>query len=282
MQPDQEPIDYDQPVAYDPAGKPLYYRPETTPPIEPDSATVTVANDSVPPQDPAPIVHEDDISDDAKSLTEQIAEESVAMLNGIEGKTEQEIPEAIRARHEESVGLYPELNLALSEYVIIRVQRHNIGLIRIWLGTIAVFVIMLLCTVLISNQIDTESARLSFGLIGLVISLLAFVFGALMVWVYLQNRFYVTNERVISHVQQTLFAVRKKSVGLDRIEEVSYQQDGVLQALFDYGTIKLATVGDETTYPFTFVADPVDQLAVINNAIQEYDRIHGIRRTMKP
>ncbi len=39
-------------------------------------------------------------------------------------------------------------------------------------------------------------------------------------------------------------------IDLASIEDTSFSQNGVLQKVFGYGTFRLATVGEETTYTF--------------------------------
>ena len=54
------------------------------------------------------------------------------------------------------------------------------------------------------------------------------------------------------------------------IEDASFRQSGIIQTVFNYGTIRLSTEGEETTYIFHFVARPREQIAVINNAIEDF------------
>ena len=90
------------------------------------------------------------------------------------------------------------------------------------------------------------------------------------IWVYMQNRFFLTNESVIQEIQISLFSKREQTVSLMNIEDSSYSQKGILQTLFNYGSIRLSTEGDETTYRFNYVADPKNQVAVLNNAVEAF------------
>ena len=55
------------------------------------------------------------------------------------------------------------------------------------------------------------------------------------IWVYMQNRFFLTNESVIQEIQISLFSKREQTVSLMNIEDSSYSQKGILQTLFNYG-----------------------------------------------
>ena len=94
--------------------------------------------------------------------------------------------------------------------------------------------------------------------------------GYVAVWVYTQNRFFLTNESVIQEIQISLFSKREQTVSLANIEDASYSQQGPLQTIFNYGSIRLSTEGDETTYRFHYVANPKHEIAILNNAVEAF------------
>jgi hypothetical protein len=57
---------------------------------------------------------------------------------------------------------------------------------------------------------------------------------------------------------------------LSDIEDTSYAKNGIFQQIFDYGSIRLSTIGDETTYRFSYVANPEKYLAKLNNAVEAF------------
>ena len=108
-----------------------------------------------------------------------------------------------------------------------------------------------------------------FGVAMLLIGLVV-LGGAVALWIYLQNQFFMTNESVIQEIQESLFSRREQTVSLGSIEDASFRQSGIIQTIFNYGTIRLSTEGEETTYRFHFVANPREQIAIINNAIEDF------------
>jgi hypothetical protein len=44
----------------------------------------------------------------------------------------------------------------------------------------------------------------------------------------------------------------------------------MLQSILDYGSIRLSTEGDETTYRFNYVSNPKKQIALLNNAVEAF------------
>ena len=183
----------------------------------------------------------------------------------------------IKAKHDESIVRYPELNLSEGEYVISAVRRHSIGLI-LPVG-LTVFLMLLTLGGLASypSFVKSNSSAVftlpPFGDVILVDVLLTALFaigGYIAVWVYLNNKFFLTNESVIQEVQTSLFTKREQTVNLSNIEDASFRQQGIIQGLLDYGSIRLSTQGDETTYRFNYVSNPKRQITLLNNAVEAF------------
>ncbi len=232
--------DYAKPVAYDQQGRPLYAHPPAAPPAQPMSS----------PQHQ--YVH----------VTRAMAPNDLV------------VPEHIKQRHEESVKRYPQLNLSEGEYVISAVKRHWIGLVEIW--GVAFLLILTLAGLLAGFLFDggepagnSDIAVLGAVVLGMV-SFLILVGAFVAAYVYNKNRFYLTNESVIQEIQISLFNKHEQTVSLANIEDASFRKSSILQHILDYGTIRLSTEGDETTYRFSYVANPRQHIAVLNNAVEAF------------
>lgn len=231
----EEATDYNHPVAYDSDGKPLYAHPPTTAP-EPSVVHITRATQPV----------------------------------------KQEITPELKQKHDISTRRYPTLNLSDSEYVISAIRRHPIGLIVPM--TIGVLLLSLALTLLFNFDLFAQA----FGLTGtaanpLVAAVPILMFSVLIViavyvayYVYVNNRFYLTNESVIQVTQTSLFSHREQAVSLGSIEDASYTQNGIIQQIVGYGTIRLSTIGEESSYQFSFVTEPKRQIAILNTAVESF------------
>lgn len=240
MQP-QEPVDYNQPVAYDREGRPLYAHPPANlaPPI--------VTQPQAPPA--TQFVH---VSRAANPVDPVMS------------------PEMIR-RHEDSKSRYPTLNLSKEEYVISEVRRHWIGLVGP-LG-LAILLALLILSGLLAYPLLFPSGNPPFESLLLPAVLLLILVGIgsyVVTWVYINNKFYLTNESVIQEIQIALFSHNEQTVSLSNIEDASYRQAGIMQTMLDYGSIRLSTEGDETTYRFKYVSNPKMQIAQLNNAVEAF------------
>lgn len=187
----------------------------------------------------------------------------------------QPISDEVKARHEESVRQYPSLNLSGGEYIISAVRRHWIGLLLP--VSLTLFLVVLTMSLAINYSLIVSSLgftdRIGYWIVLLMACLLSLLFligGYIAVTVYNNNRFFLTNESVIQEIQLSLFSKREQTVSLANIEDASYRQHGFIQTMFDYGSIRLSTEGDETTYRFAYVANPKREIALLNNAVEAF------------
>lgn len=231
-----------QPVAYDQYGRPLYAHPPAPMQYNPQ------------PQ-PQQVVH---ISRSINPISPHI-------------------PAEIVQRHEASRKKYPHLNLSNGEYIISAVKRHPIGLLKIWglalvlmIAFGSMFAMFFIgedpLSALANPEEISNGALVGLGLLFVIVSLGA----AAAAYVYNANTFFLTNESVIQEIQSSLFSKHEQTVSLSNIEDASYKQGGILPTILNYGTIRLSTEGDETTYMFTYVTDPKKHIAVLNNAVEAF------------
>lgn len=252
--PPTQPQDPMKPVAYDQYGQPLYAHPPTQPAQKPPT------------------------NEDAKqSPSDQTDEPQVVHMTRSIDPLEQEVPANIQKKHEDSSRRYPQLNLSKGEYVISAVKRHPIGLVSIWsVVVIAIVIIFIGIPMLLSNDTffggrSLPTGALVSGGIMLLLTAVLFGLGGLMATiVYQANRFYLTNESVIQHIQTSLFSKKDQTISLMNIEDASYRQKGILQTLLNFGSIRLSTEGEETTYRFNFVANPKKEIDRLNNAVEAF------------
>lgn len=194
---------------------------------------------------------------------------------------EPEIPEVAQRRHEESKRKYPELNLSKGEFVISAVRRHPIGLISIWVVTgIIVLLLLFIMGFLMQFQGGVLSSMGIGGASGVSFAALLLPFlgvvaliilgGFVSSFVYTQNKFFLTNESVVQFIQISLFSRKEQTISLANIEDASYRQHGIMQHLFGYGNIRLSTQGEETTYRFSYVANPRHQITLLNDAVEAF------------
>jgi len=234
--------DYNKPVAYDSEGRPLYAHP-------PKKVVEKTSN-----KHSTQFVHMTRVAEPAKI----------------------EISPQTKLKHERSKTAYPNLNLSAGEYVIRDVKRHPIGLVPPL--AIGLFLLILAFMMLYNYELVFKSLQISITnlnslwIVGPIIGFIILVVLGIYVayYVYVNNRFYLTNESVIQELQTGLFYRSEQTVSLANIEDASYTQHGVIEQLFNFGSVRLSTEGDETTYQFSYVANPKSHIAALNNAVEAF------------
>jgi hypothetical protein len=257
MNPESQTTNYDQPVAYDANGNPLYAHPPKQ--AEP------VAPQPTPADTPAP----------EPALAQTAVPQVVHLARPLEPMKPEVSPE-VKQKHDRSKRLFPFLNLSEGEYIIRSVRRHPIGLIIPL--SVGVLVIAFALSILFNyagvvEAFNIRGAAADVSTVMLPILLFCVLIGLgmfVVYYVYVNNKFFLTNESVIQEIQNTLFSRLEQTVSLSNIEDASYTQHGIIQHLFNYGSIRLSTEGDETTYRFTFVANPKEHIARLNNAVEAF------------
>lgn len=261
--------DFNRPVAYDADGQPLYRHPVGVPQTVDSEAVhrdshVNTRPESLEGQNFNP------------QIRSQYANEPrvVHAARPVEPKRF-EVSEELMERHRASKERYPFLNLSEAEFVILDIKRHPIGLL-LPIGVTTVLLLAIFSfTALYPSMYDPAAASIMptpTAMLGIALLFAALVVlgGAVSLWVYLQNQFFMTNESVIQEIQDSLFSRHEQTVSLGSIEDASFRQSGILQTILNYGTIRLSTEGEETTYIFRFVERPKVQIARISNAIESF------------
>lgn len=189
--------------------------------------------------------------------------------------------ELATVHHRISQRKYSHLDLEDKEFVELELRRSRIGLILLWTFTGIVILGLVIAIIFLFqkesfelNQTDfNKTIRITLLIAIFALAPLVVLFSSILTYIYQRNVMYITNRRVIQLVKSSPFAESKNIIELASIEDASYIQKGILQYLFKYGTLRLATVGDETTYTFKFLDTPTDEVDKISHLVhQEKER----------
>lgn len=287
-----------QPVAYDQYGRPLYAAPPQPFYQRPHHQSAEQATQPVQPQvqqshDPKQLAHDPHYYErgtsshvtathagqfeghnfDPRTRAQYSNEPHVVHTNRPYEPVVPQVSEELEAKHQESLKKFPFLNLSKGEYVIMYLHRHPIGLLIP--SSITVLIIAFAIALMVGYPMTVDMTNppipmLHVVFISLCLVLLAAIGGYLAVWIYLRNMFFLTNESIIQEIQISLFTRREQTVSLGSIEDASFIRSGLIATLFDYGTVRLSTEGEETTYRFHYVARPKEQVAILNNAVEAF------------
>ena len=174
-----------------------------------------------------------------------------------------------KIRHERSKKDFPGLRLKENEYVEFAFKRAKICLWMILCGTMFGLIVVLLAflLVLMSQDMLDEMGRNFLFIILAALLASAVVIGLVALTIYNGNKLFITNRRVIQMMMTSPVASSVNIIDLTSIEDASFRQDSILQNLFHYGTFRLSTVGDETTYTFKYSDITGEQLKEVTDLI---------------
>ncbi len=181
--------------------------------------------------------------------------------------------ELIKLHHARSAKDFPELKLEENEFVELAITRSKLGIVLMW-GA-AAFGYLLLFIALLFLEVNANDATVALNgfaksyiyMIILILFCIITIAALIGTKVYRANRLYVTNKRLIHHQANSLFSKSVNVIELLSIEDVSFKQENIVDHFLKLGTIRMSTIGDETTYVFKYVNTPKDELDTITHLV---------------
>ncbi len=176
-----------------------------------------------------------------------------------------------KIRHERSKKDFPSLKLEDDEFVEFAFSRAKIYIFMVLMAIMcgaAVVLVILLFAILQQNMLDDMGRNFLYIILSAIV-IAALIASATAIFVYRGNRLFITNKRVIQMVMLSPVATSLNIIDLSSVEDASYRQNGLLQKLLHYGTFRLATVGEETTYTFRYSDISPTELKEVSKLISE-------------
>ena len=159
-----------------------------------------------------------------------------------------------KIRHERSVKDFPYLKLEDDEYVEFAFSRAKVCLLLI-LGSVAgglILILLAFLLVLLGQQMIDEMGKHFLFIILFALLAAAIIIGIISIRIYRGNKLFITNKHAMQFIMDSLVSDSVNVIDLVNIEDASFKQDSLTQKIFHYGTFRLSTVGDETTYTFKY------------------------------
>ena len=174
-----------------------------------------------------------------------------------------------KIRHERSKKDFPGLRLEDDEYVEFAFKRAKVCLLLILGGTALGLIVVLLAFLLVlmgQSMIDDMGRRFLFIILAALLAA-AVMIGIVALSIYKGNKLFITNRRVIQMVMTSPVVNSVNIIDLTSVEDASFRQENLLQNMFHYGTFRLSTVGDETTYTFKYSDISGEELKAVTDLI---------------
>lgn len=153
------------------------------------------------------------------------------------------------------------------------IKRHPIGLVYIYLIITAAAVAgVIVAASTAQNLIDNLSASL-FSTTSLV-TLLCIAFVSLVLTIvtgiYFQNTIIITDKETIQILQGGAFQVKVSHLSHADIEDVTSEQNGLFQTIFNYGTLHIETSGELKNFAFKYCPDPEGKARIVLRERQKF------------
>ncbi len=168
----------------------------------------------------------------------------------------------------------PKLGISLEagERIVLEIKRTKIIPILIFAGACLASILLFALYILINAgnsfvfALDA-SGRAFFLLVIAIVLGTVWIATLISLNVYTTNKLFVTNKRLIQRVANSLFDTAMNVIDLVSVEDVSFKQAGLFEHLFEVGTLRMSTIGDETTYIFKYLDTPTDELETITHFV---------------
>lgn len=166
----------------------------------------------------------------------------------------------------------PGIAFEKNEHLVLVIKPTKLIPVGFWAGAFLCSALLIAASIIVNGgnalivNLDATS-RSFFMLVILVVLGTIWIATLISTHVYSGNCLYVTNKRLIQNVVTSLFASSTNVIDLIAVEDVSFKQSGLFEHLFSIGTLRMSTIGSETTYTFKNVDTPTDELETITHLV---------------
>ena len=158
------------------------------------------------------------------------------------------------------------------ERVVCEIRRHPIGLFGVYSVTAIALAVLISIGILtpIYGSFLTGQQQVGVILAVLLAAVIALLFTYISVFVYKANRWIVTTDSVTQVSQIGLFNKVSSQLSLANLEDVTVDQDGILQTMLDYGDLVVESAGERSKFVFAYCPNPHEYARKIIAAHEAY------------
>lgn len=146
------------------------------------------------------------------------------------------------------------------EQVIFEMQRHPIGILGIYVAIVVLNLVIAILAMIVFPSALGESFKSTATTIGSLVFLVMLIFsagiGVIATKVYWANKWVLTSDSITQVQQTSLFNRESSQISLNNIENVSAEQNGIIQQVFKFGTLRTETAGQVENFVFPFCSNP--------------------------
>lgn len=158
------------------------------------------------------------------------------------------------------------------EHVMAVAYQHPFGIIFIYAATLICLAFALISTSLLLPELVGNSDR-AYALLTIVSIVIAILVGVLLLLatvVYRQSKLTVTDRNVVQVLQKGLMIRKVSQLSLANVEDVTSEQKGIFATMFDYGTLKIETAGEQANFTFNYCPNPHRMAKIILDSKDDF------------
>lgn len=158
------------------------------------------------------------------------------------------------------------------EKILLLLRKHPItNSVWLFLTVLGILFSVILLPLIINLGIFALPLRYSIYLPLLFVFLFtSYAFVNFIVWYF--NVYIVTDERVLDVDFYSLVYKRVSEAQISKIQDVTYQQGGVIRMLFNYGDVFIQTAAEQSEFEFEAVPQPSYIARIIGDLMQKEER----------
>lgn len=174
------------------------------------------------------------------------------------------------------------------EKVISVITRHPIGILVVYVMIILVLLVIaagvfIIGPSMVADQPSRDNITKAGSIVFLISVIVFAVFGVIAHIVYWGNKWIVTSDSITQISRFSLFFRESSQLGMNHIEDVTAEQNGIFPHLFNYGTLKAETAGERSKFVLLFCPNPNYYATTILDAREEYEMdMHGQQVITQP
>lgn len=158
------------------------------------------------------------------------------------------------------------------ERVICQLKRHPFGLFGIY-AVLAMVIVAAVLAVVAAPKLFTSMTSQNqavFALGALIVCAITGLFTYVGVVVYKGNRWIVTSDSITQITQISLFNKQTSQLSMANLEDVTVEQNGIMQTMFGFGRLRAETAGEKSKFVFDFCPRPQEYAKMIIAAHEAY------------
>jgi membrane protein YdbS with pleckstrin-like domain len=178
-------------------------------------------------------------------------------------------------------------NIDQNEHILAIAYQHPFALIIMFVAAFVSFIVaMLIIGLLLPTVFGSTTAYAVVAFFASVSIVILCLIIAVATFVYRQSRLTVTDRNVIQVLQQGIYNRKVSQISLANVEDVTSHQKGFFANLFNFGTVKIETAGEQANFVFSYCPDPNKVSKIILDAKDDFlistGQAGSYRNSLKP